>query len=327
MNRKLNVRSKPELESSLRPLLRTRLKSKVQHSSKLKSKVQRSSRLAVFFVPGTLLYLIFFMYPSLSGLYYSFTDWDGISPAYRFIGFDNFIKLTNHIVFRKSLVNNLKFMLAVVLLQTVVSLLLALNLTRNTKINVALRSLYFVPTIISSVAVGFIWTFMYDPTLGLLNHLLERSGLEMLTHNWLGDTQLAIFSLAAVQAWAHIGQMVILFVAGLQSIPEELVESAQLDGATRWQIFTRVTWPLLAHVAAIVTAYTTIQSFKAFDLIFTMTNGGPAYSTEILSTFIYNTAFTGYSYGLASAASMIFLLLLSAITFLQFRMLRTDRIS
>lgn len=288
--------------------------------------MRRHKQLLLFFLPGTLLYLVLFLYPSLSGLYYSLTDWDGISPSFRFIGADNYTKLAEHIVFRKSFFNNLKFMLAVVIVQSAVSLLLAVQLMRNTRTNVALRSLFFVPTIISSVAVGFVWTFMYDPTLGLINNLLTRIGLESLAQNWLGNVQLALFSVAAVQAWAHIGQMVILFVAGLQAIPSEILEAARIDGGTRWQVFRQITWPLLAPAAAIVIAYTTIQSFKAFDLIFTMTGGGPAYSTEIISTFIYSSAFTNYSFGLASAASVFFLALICLITFIQFRLLRTDRI-
>ncbi|MNC12177.1 sn-glycerol-3-phosphate transport system permease protein UgpA [compost metagenome] len=287
--------------------------------------MKRYRSLLLFFLPGTALYLLLFVYPSVTGLYYSLTDWDGLSPSYRLVGLDNYAVLAEHIVFRKSLANNVKFMLAVVLLQFLVSLLLSLQLSRNSRVNVALRSLYFVPTVISSVAVGFIWTFIYDPTLGLLNSLLDGLGLAGLSQNWLGDPNLAIFSLAFVQAWAHIGQMVILFVAGLQSIPAELVEAARLDGANRWTLFRRVTWPLLAPAATIVAAYTTIQSFKAFDLIFTMTGGGPNYATEILSTFIYSAAFTNYTYGLASAASMFFLALICLFTFLQFRLLRAER--
>lgn len=281
----------------------------------------------LFFVPGVVLYAVLFLYPTLTGFYYSLTDWDGISPFHRFIGLANYRELTEHIVFRKSLVNNVKFMLAVVIVQTLVSLVLALQLTRNTRLNVALRSLYFVPTVISSVSVAFIWTFMYDPSQGLINRWMDGAGWTGLSQNWLGNTKIALFSIAAVQVWAHIGQMVILFVAGLQAIPQELVESARLDGGNRLQIFWRITWPLLAPAAAIVVSYTTIQSFKSFDLIFTMTGGGPVYSTEVLSTFIYNTAFSSYKFGLASAASVFFLALVALITFLQFRALRTDRVS
>ncbi|MGO4371022.1 carbohydrate ABC transporter permease [Paenibacillus sp. MCAF20] len=289
--------------------------------------MKKNLKLLPFFLPGVALYLALFLYPTVTGFYYSLTDWDGLSPSYQFIGADNYGNVAKDIIFHKSIVNNIKFMAAVVVLQTVVSLLLALQLSKQTKVNVALRSLYFVPTILSSVSVGFIWTFVYDPSLGMLNNALEAVGLSSWTQNWLGDAGIAIFSIAAVQAWAHIGQMVILFVAGLQAIPEELVESAKLDGATKLQLFWRVIWPLLAPAAAIVVSYTTIQSFKAFDLVFTMTGGGPAYSTEILSTYIYNSAFMNYTFGKASTASVYFLILISLITFLQFRALRTDRVS
>ncbi|PZD96022.1 sugar ABC transporter permease [Paenibacillus sambharensis] len=281
----------------------------------------------MFFLPGLVLYLAVFVYPTLSGLYYSFTDWDGLSPSHRFVGLDNYLRLAEHIVFQKALVNNLKFMAAVVFCQTILSLVLALYLQRSTHVNAALRSLYFIPAILSSVSVGFIWTFIYDPSFGMLNNLLESAGLSSWSRNWLGDAGIAIYAVAGVQAWAHIGQMVILFVAGLQAIPADLLESAKLDGGTRWQVFRHVTWPLLAPAAALVVSYTTIQSFKAFDLVFTMTGGGPNYSTEILSTFIYGTAFSSFKFGFAAAASCVFLLLIAVITFLQFKALRTERVT
>jgi len=289
--------------------------------------MKKYMKLLPFFIPGIALYLALFIYPTVTGFYYSFTDWDGLSPSHQFVGADNYANVAEDIIFRKSIVNNVKFMAAVVVVQTVVSLLLALQLSKQSKASVALRSLFFVPTILSSVSVSFIWTFVYDPSLGLINGMLEAIGLSSWTQNWLGDTGIAIFSIAAVQAWAHIGQMVILFVAGLQAIPEELVESAKLEGATRVQLFWRVIWPLLAPAAAIVVSYTTIQSFKAFDLVFTMTGGGPAYSTEILSTYIYNAAFMNYTFGKAATASVYFLVLISLITFIQFRALRTDRVT
>ncbi|MFC7751551.1 carbohydrate ABC transporter permease [Paenibacillus thermoaerophilus] len=289
--------------------------------------MKKRVRLLPFLAPGLALYLVLFVYPTLTGFYYSLTDWDGLSPSYRFVGLDNYVSTAKDIVFKKSLVNNLKFMLTVVLVQTVMSLLLALRLAKQSKRNIAFRALFFVPTILSSVSVGFIWTFVYDPSLGLLNGMLKSVGLEAWTQNWLGNADIAILSVAAVQAWAHIGQMMILFVAGIQAIPNELIESARLDGANPFQLFVRVMWPLLAPAAAIVVSYSTIQSFKAFDLVFTMTGGGPNYSTEILSTYIYNSAFMNYTFGKASTASIYFLVLISLITVLQFRALRTDRVS
>jgi raffinose/stachyose/melibiose transport system permease protein len=281
----------------------------------------------LFLLPGTLLYVTLFVFPTLSGLFYSFTDWDGVSPSYQFVGLANYDKTLHSIVFQKAFLNNTKFMLTVVIVQTMISLSLALLLVKNTKIHVLLRALYFFPTILSSVSVGLIWSFMYDPTIGLLNSALQAAGLDALTQNWIGGTTIALYSIAAVQVWAHAGQMMIVFVAGLHSIPAELYEAAKMDGGGRWQVFRRVTWPLLAPSATIVLAYTTIQSFKAFGLIFTMTNGGPNNATEILTTYIYHLAFANYSFGLASAGSMIFLILLSALTALQFKALRADRVS
>lgn len=289
--------------------------------------MRKHLRLLPFVLPGLSLYAVLFLYPTISALYYSLTNWDGLSPSYQFVGLQNYQKVSEDIIFRKAMGNNVKFMLTVVLVQTVVSLLLALQIYKTTKWNVFLRALFFLPTILSSVSVGFIWTFIYDSNLGAVNIMLQNIGLGGVAQNWLGDPKIAIFSIAAVQAWAHIGQMAVLFIAGLLSIPKELKEAAILDGASQIRLFFRIIWPLLAPAAALVVSYTTIQSFKAFDLVFTMTGGGPNYSTEILSTYIYSSAFLNYTFGKAATASVYFMILIAVITFVQFKLLRTDRVS
>lgn len=289
--------------------------------------MRKHLRLLPFVLPGLSLYAVLLLYPTISALYYSLTNWDGLSPSYQFVGLQNYQKVSEDIIFRKAMGNNVKFMLTVVLVQTVVSLLLALQIYKTTKWNVFLRALFFLPTILSSVSVGFIWTFIYDSNLGAVNLMLQNIGLGGVAQNWLGDPKIAIFSIAAVQAWAHIGQMAVLFIAGLLSIPKELKEAAILDGASQIRLFFRIIWPLLAPAAALVVSYTTIQSFKAFDLVFTMTGGGPNYSTEILSTYIYSSAFLNYTFGKAATASVYFMILIAVITFVQFKLLRTDRVS
>ncbi|MDU0331318.1 sugar ABC transporter permease [Paenibacillus sp. 3LSP] len=289
--------------------------------------MRKHLRLLPFVLPGLSLYAVLFLYPTISALYYSLTNWDGLSPSYQFVGLQNYQKVSEDIIFRKAMGNNVKFMLTVVLVQTVVSLFLALQIYKTTKWNVFLRALFFLPTILSSVSVGFIWTFIYDSNLGAVNLMLQNIGLGGVAQNWLGDPKIAIFSIAAVQAWAHIGQMAVLFIAGLLSIPKELKEAAILDGASQIRLFFRIIWPLLAPAAALVVSYTTIQSFKAFDLVFTMTGGGPNYSTEILSTYIYSSAFLNYTFGKAATASVYFMILIAVITFVQFKLLRTDRVS
>lgn len=290
--------------------------------------MKTSKTIYLFFLPGLLLYSIFFLYPTASALFYSFTDWDGLSDTYQFIGTQNYERaLTGDSVFRKTVGNNMKFMLMVVIFQTLAALVFALIVLKNTKTNLFLRALYFFPTILSSVSVAFIWSFIYDPSLGILNQILELAGLDFLKQNWLGNSDIAIYSLAVTQIWFHAGQMLIIFVAGLQAIPEDLYEVARIEGASKWQTFQKVTWPLLAPSATIVIAYTTIQSFKAFDLVFAMTGGGPNNSTQIIATYIFDVAFRSYNFGYASSISVLFMIIIAAITFLQFKALRSDRIS
>ncbi|MFC4711595.1 carbohydrate ABC transporter permease [Planococcus dechangensis] len=290
--------------------------------------MKTSKSIYLFFLPGLVLYSLFFLYPTVSALFYSFTDWDGLSAAFQFVGIDNYSRaFTGDSIFRKAIGNNLKFMLTVVVFQTLVALAFALIVIKNTKTNVFLRALYFFPTILSSVSVAFIWAFIYDPSMGILNQILSLVGLDFLAQNWLGNANIAIYSLAVTQVWFHAGQMLIIFVAGLQAIPEELYEVAKIEGANKWQTFKSVTWPLLAPSATIVVAYTTIQSFKAFDLVFAMTGGGPNNSTEIIATYIYQVAFGSYQFGYASSISVIFMVIIALITYLQFKALRSDRVS
>jgi raffinose/stachyose/melibiose transport system permease protein len=178
----------------------------------------------IFVLPGLLLYGVMFVYPTISGLFYSFTDWDGISSSFRMIGWKNYSYVLDSIVFRKAFWNNVKFMAAVVAAQTIISLILALLLVKNRQRHVFLRALFFFPAILSSVSVGLIWSFVYDPAIGLLNTLFQNTGLSGLALNWVGDKRIAIYSIAAVQVWAHAGQMMIVFIAGLQGIPPSITK-------------------------------------------------------------------------------------------------------
>lgn len=281
----------------------------------------------LFLIPGGILYLLFFIQPTLSAFFYSITDWSGLGSNYNLVGLDNFRQLlTNDFVFKKAAGNSMKFLLAVVIFQTLFSLIFALILVKNTKTNVFFRTLFFFPTILASISVAFIWTFVYDPNLGLLNGILNWFGAEGISRSLTGNKQTAIYALAFVQVWAHTGQVMVMFIAGLQAVPKEIYEAATIDGANRWQTFKSITWPLIAPATTMVVGYTTIQSFKAFDLVYAMTGGGPAYSTEIFATFIYTSAFTNYQFGYASAASVIFMMVIATITFIQFKVINRQEI-
>jgi raffinose/stachyose/melibiose transport system permease protein len=273
-------------------------------------------------LPAFLIYAFLYLYPALSNLLYATQKWDGITTP-EFTGFRNMqFLLTQDDLFRKALGNNLRFMFVVVILQTGFSLLFATFLLKNSKTNIVLRIIYFFPTILSSVSVGIIWTFLYDPNYGSINAVIKAVGLGEYAPLWLGDENLSLYSIALTQVWFHTGQMIVIYVAGLQQIPKELYEAAEMDGASRWQQFKGVTWPMALPTTAVVVAYTTIQTFRAFDLIFAMTGGGPLYSSEILVTLIYNTAFVSQKFGYASAQSIILVILVLFITWLQRRTLR-----
>ncbi len=288
-------------------------------------KRKQNTPLILFFAPAVILYAIFFLLPGLNSLRLSVFEWNVLEFRPReFNGIDNYVRLaTDDTIFRTSLGNNLELMLWVVLFQGGLSLLLALMLVKNTKTTVLLRAIYFFPTILSSVSVGLIWSFMFESNLGVINTALNRVGLSQLTTNWLGDEAIALYAIVITQVWFHTGQMMVIYVAGLQQIPAELYESARIDGANGFQIFRRVTWPLIIPTGFVVIAYTTIQSFRAFDLIYTMTSGGPNYSTEILATRIYTTGLLEGRYGYAAAQSVFFMFTIAFITILQRRLLRT----
>ncbi|MEP7331309.1 MAG: sugar ABC transporter permease [Terracoccus sp.] len=276
----------------------------------------------LFPLPALVLYVTFFVIPTVQGVVYSVTDWDGFSPTAKFVGFDNFVKIFSaDDLFRNALSNNIKFMLVVVIFQTIFSLALGVFLVKNSKASVVLRSLYFFPTILSSVSVAFIWKFVYDPNFGLINSVLDAVGLGQFKGAFLGNDNQAIFWVAATQVWFHVGQMMIIYIAGLQSIPAELYESAELDGAGRWQSFRHVTWPMTAAATSIVMAYTIVQSFKAFDLILGLGGNPPKASLDILSTRIYS-GFANSQFGYAAAESLVFMALIAVVTWLQRRGVR-----
>ncbi|MDA8228313.1 MAG: sugar ABC transporter permease [Desulfitobacterium hafniense] len=278
--------------------------------------------LYLFLLPALALYIMFFVIPTVAALGLSFTDWNGISSNIPFVGLDNYKELLKDNIFHKSVGNNVKFTLVVLTAQTALSLVFAIFLMKNSKLNVVYRTVFFLPMVLASVSIAFIWMFTYDSNIGALNVMLGNLGLAK--QSWLGNSKIAIYSLAFAQIWTHIGQVMIIFIAGLQSIPENLYEAARIEGASAWQTFRYVTWPLLIPAATIVVALTTIQSFRAFDLIFVMTDGGPAYATEIISTFLYHNAFINHRFGLASASAVILMLIIAVITYTQSKLLASQ---
>jgi len=274
-------------------------------------------------VPALVIYSSLYLYPALSNLRYSLTRWDGFTEP-EFVGLRNFTNaLNNDDLFTKVLGNNVEFSLLVVIFQTGFSLLFATMLVKNTRASVFLRTLYFFPTILSSVSVAMIWAFLYDPNFGAINVFFKFIGLDSFALNWLGSETATLRAIAFTQIWFHTGQMMVVYIAGLQQIPQELYEAAEVDGATRWQQFKAVTWPMILPTTAVVMAYTTIQSFRAFDLVYAMTQGGPNNSSNIFVTLIYLTAFNEFRFGYAAMQSIYMIAFILFLTGVQRRVLRT----
>jgi raffinose/stachyose/melibiose transport system permease protein len=274
-------------------------------------------------LPAAILFAGFYFVPFIANLRYSLTRWDRITEP-EFVGLRNFVNLlTNDDLFYKVLGNNLRFTFLVVVFQTLFSLIFALFLVKNSKANIALRTLFFFPTILSSVSVGMIWLFMYDPNFGAVNLFFTKISLDGFALNWLGSETSALYAIAFTQVWFHTGQMMVIYIAGLQQIPQELYEAAEMDGASRWQQFKNVTWPMSIPTTIVVMAYTTIQSFRAFDLIFSMTQGGPNNSSNIFAVLIYQTVFSELRIGYAATQSIFFILVLVFVTVLQRKFLNS----
>lgn len=273
------------------------------------SKARRIDELILlsFTVPALVIYIVFFVLPTLQSAQYSITNWDGFSNTFDYVGIHNFVRaVTSDSLFTSSLANNLKFWIVVLVFQTLAALLLAVLLFRNSRSTSVLRGLFFFPTILSSISVAYIWKFIYDPNYGLGNGLLHLFGV---SSSFLGNNDTAIYWVALTQVWFHAGQMMTIFIAGLQSVPQEMLEAAAVDGASRWRTFTSITWPMIAPATSIVLAYTTIQSFKAFDVILGLAGNPPKPSMDILSTRIYTT-FANNQFGYAAAEAILFVLVI-----------------
>ena len=289
--------------------------------------VRRRSRggqvaLWLFAAPALIVYTSFLAVPTLQTVLYSITDWDGYSADFAWVGAGNYADIaTNDSQFRGALVNSLQFTLVVAVAQTVLSLLLAVLLLRNSRASVLLRALFFFPAVLSSVAVAFVWKFVLDPQVGPLEPVLAAVGLG--GGGYLAEPRTAILWLALVQVWAHAGQLMVVYIAGLQQIPQVLYEAAEVDGASRWERFRYVTLPLIAPTGLIVLAYTTVQSFKAFDLVLGLGGNPPRPSLDILATRIYG-GFADSRFGYAAAESVVFLALIALITWLQRRLVGRD---
>jgi len=271
------------------------------------------------------MYGLVVIYPAISAAWWSFTDWDGLSPQKHFVGLENFRTFIHDGQALASLKNTFLLAITVTIVQNAIGLLLALGLDANIKSRNFLRTILFAPAVLPPLIVAFLWQYIYSSE-GALNRFMAAVGLGGLQQNWLGDPQIALWVVTATVIWQFAGVSMVIFLAGLQGVPQELKDAAALDGAGAFQKFWNVTRPLIAPATTVNLILSIIGGLKLFDQVFAMTGGGPGYATETLSTVIYKTAFVSGDYGYSTAIALVLTVIVAAISLVQLKILRSQEV-
>lgn len=286
---------------------------------KVTSKALRRSRLTgyTFLLPNILGFLIFICLPVCASFLMSFTEWNGFGEI-KFAGLSNYTHLWRDETFRISLFNSLIMTAVSVPVTLILAILAAVALNKGLRGVKIFRTAIFLPHITATIAVAVVWQLLYNPTMGPINGILRSIGIDN-PPMWLASTHWALISVIIVSIWHSIGYYMVLYLAGLQGIPKDLYEAAEIDGAGKVAQFRKITVPMLSPVIFFTVIMGIINSFKVFDLVFVLTKGGPGRSTHMLVYDIYYTAFQRFEYGYASAMAYVLFTIILVITLIQFR--------
>ncbi|WJV17606.1 sugar ABC transporter permease [Rossellomorea marisflavi] len=270
---------------------------------------------SAFVGPALVFFLVIQIIPFLMGLYYSFTSWNGVSSAVEWVGFDNYIRIfTDDQVFFQSFMFTTKFMFAAVVISNVIGFGFALLLNAALKTRNILRTVFFLPNVIGGLLLGFIWQFIFVKGFASLGNATD---LYLFKMPWLGDEKTAFWGIVIVFAWQISGYMMVIYVAALQGVDTSLLEAAKIDGASNWTLLTRIIVPLILPAFTICFFLTISMAFKIFDLNISLTGGGPFNSTQSVAINIYQEAFQNNRYGLGTAKSILFFVIVAVFTTVQ----------
>ena len=273
----------------------------------------------IMFLPMLILFLIFSTYPVIEGVFFSFTDWDGLNSKFNFIGLQNYKTFFHDFVVLKPLYNTFIYAFWVTIIQNICALALALALNQKFKTKNLLRTFIFVPVVLSSLIVGYIWSYLFTETIAMLGDML---GIEVMKYNLLGNKATSLAAGIFVSVWKGVGYTMVIYLAGLQNIDKEVKEAALVDGAKGFQHFRYVTFPLIAPSFTINIVLVMEGAFKQFDLIFALTGGGPGNSSELLSLTIYRESFEFYRAGYGTTMGVILALIIIVLSLFELVVLR-----
>ena len=260
-----------------------------------------------FALPALLFYCLFLVIPIFSTVRISFHEWNGAAPFMKFVGLDNYARVLKDPIFYKALGNNVIWILFTIFVPVLLGLIFAVMLTQKyVKGKFLYRLTYFMPNVVSLVAVGIVWGWIYNPEFGILGRMLNALGMHGAAGiDFLGDEKMVIWFLVLAGSWTCYGFNMVVFLAALQGIDTSYLEVAKLEGANAFQKFIYVIVPLIKGTIVLLVSNSLIGSFKVFDLIYIMTKGGPYHSSEVISTYMYNSAFNMNDYGYGSALAVV----------------------
>lgn len=294
------------------------VKSGVKTVSRKKARFNRLLTYGAFVGPALLFFLLIQIIPFLMGIYYSFTSWNGVSSVAEWVGLENYIKiLKNDPQFFDSFIFTTKFMLASVIISNLLGFGLALLLNAALKSKNLLRTVFFIPNVIGGLLLGFIWQFIFVKGFAAIGNLTDLSVFKL---PWLGDEATAFWGIVIVFAWQISGYMMVIYIAALQGVDQTLLEAARIDGASSWTLLTKIIIPLILPAFTICFFLTISMAFKIFDLNISLTGGGPFNSTQSVAINIYQEAFQNNRYGLGTAKSILFFLVVAIFTTVQVMM-------
>lgn len=273
----------------------------------------------LFILPCLLGLAVFTYLPTLASFTLSFTYWN-LLGAPRFVGVENYLDILSDPLFWQTFFNTVAFVVFVTLFEVGLGLFLAVQLNRLAAGTALFRTGYFLPVITPMVSVALVWGWLYEPEVGAINQLLSWLSGQHVVINWLNDPNTALFSVIILQVWKSVGYNVVLFLAGLQGVPASVYDSAQLDGASPWQTFWRITLPLVTPTLFFVAMMSMINSFQVFDSIYLLTEGGPQHSTELMVYWMFKNAFEFYKVGPACAIAYVIFLVILALTLTQWQL-------
>ena len=279
-----------------------------------------------FIAPALILYVLFIIVPTVSSVYYSFTSWDGISPDVKFIGLANYKEIFTSSRFGNALKNTIILTVFISILENAFALALAVLVDNIRWGKNFFRSAFYIPVLISGIVSGFIWKIMYNYNFGAINSILTQIGLGDFRQDWLGNTALTLIMIGVVLVWKGAGYYMIIYLASLQSVSTDVIEAAEIDGASPWQRFRMITIPLISGAFTINFTLSLINGLKVFDQINVMTDGGPGFTSETLVYLLYKVGFTEGRQGFGTAVGIMLLFIIIILNTIQQKFLRSREV-